>query len=1683
MAGAFFTGAASNAVGTLMVDYLVKPIDRRIRYLFRFHKLIEDLHQQQSKLKREQTRVEEDVKEAKLQIQTQVIEDYVDEWLKNVENALKDVQNLDSRVEENKRCLRWCPNWCWRYQLGKEIEKKTVYISKLVEDSHFERIGHPAELPGLEFFTSKDILASKSSTAAFNKIMEALKDGKVNMIGVWGMGGVGKTTLVKEVGKKTKELGCFRKVIEVVVSQKSIIENIQYKIADFLDLEFKKKTKEGRAEELRLRLKNEEKVLIILDDMWNEVHLKEIGIPLNENRKGCKIILTTRLMKVCESMECQVIIPIDVLDSEEAWALFRMKANLNERVSRDVLEEAEKVAKECKGLPVAIVTLAAALKKTKTREGWKVARKKLESSRLVEIGNIGEEEKNAYLCIKISYDYLKKETTKRCFLWCGLYPEDHSIEVEDLVRYAWCLELFGKADSIGEVRIQVLEAIDYLKDSCLLLEDGDGGRYVKLHDIVRDVALWIASEEKSGFMIKSRLELLNKNSESCKAISLLDSEEKNFPDRLILSKLEILLLKNCKVQGTCFLGMTELKVLSLEGSTGVISLYALSSLQKLRVLHLENFHDFSFLRNLRTLEILSLRHSELNGLADELGRLKDLKMLDLIDCELSSSFSPNVIRRLSQLEELYLAIMTNDIFPVIKSLTRLTRLNLWVSSLHFPPDFEFPELEEYNICISYDETLFVHSFDAARSLNIDQEVFPYNAVSQLLMNLESLVVSGINDEYVECLTNKTQQKESVSMILRNLKQVAIDHCSNLKVVFQMEEVEENEAPFLSNLKILCLADLPDLSCIWELPTQHVRLESLVYLNIRKCPRLKSLFSLSLAQSLVLLEKLYILFCDELKQIVTELEGDEGEISSAINSHTSLCFPKLTVLYIYTCDGLEYIFPTSMASHGLQGLTLNIHGCPKLKQVFGVANDSMLQYQQSWRSLSSFSMSGCPLLTDSVVHLEAGNASIEGVRLSAFKDSFKTSKQLRLSEIEDHNMVPEANEDGLNGVTSLQLEKCKDLECLVDTTATATKNGPTSAFTHLETLSIAKMPRLEALCKGQPPQGFLKNLKHLGIVNCCKLKSLFSPSLVQSLVLLEELNIGCCDELKTLFADPKIDGEIESKTSSLPLRLPKLNTLSIKECAKLEYVVPITLAQGLPALESLWASSCGALKQVFGMPNEQDGVQHHGSLLLPSLQDLQLICLINLTSNVPQNYIVKAPSLKSVKANFCPKVINFPIQQANNQLELTLEETGLSAFKELLCNTNDLILYFIGDHKNLVPNLIDLEHLDGLTSLSIFNWQGGECLVDISQAMMDFKYNDQSPKCFLQNLKIFRVGSCENLSKIFRMDDGIESNAYYLSNLEILGVYGCSSLEYVFPHASVGVFSYLQKVELVGLRNLRSIVGGNNFLEAPILEILHILECSVFANFTFPKEVKKCGSLKALTFLMEDIDSEDVNLSDTVNTQLIQKSPDFEYITLGNFEQLFQLQGGNIISSLERMELSNVIRLQDIWNGSIHVAINLRELWIHHCNNLTYIFPETLIPYLPQLSILDIASCENLKQIIGNDDILASSSSSQGPQLEMKMVFPQLKKIELENLSKLKSFSPAGYHLEFPCLHSLDIKKCSKMITSFSAGYLTLTVHAKTDQASQLNDTSPSLEDIIWERRRPTLLPQYKEEAEEISPFK
>jgi adenylate kinase len=59
------------------------------------------------------------------------------------------------------------------------------------------------------------------------------------------MGGVGKTTLVKEVGRKAKELQLFNEVLMATVSQNLNVTDMQDQMADSLGLHFDEKSKEG----------------------------------------------------------------------------------------------------------------------------------------------------------------------------------------------------------------------------------------------------------------------------------------------------------------------------------------------------------------------------------------------------------------------------------------------------------------------------------------------------------------------------------------------------------------------------------------------------------------------------------------------------------------------------------------------------------------------------------------------------------------------------------------------------------------------------------------------------------------------------------------------------------------------------------------------------------------------------------------------------------------------------------------------------------------------------------------------------------------------------------------------------------------------------------------------------------------------------------------------------------------------------------------------------------------------------------------------------------------------------------------------------------------------------------------------------------------------------------------------
>jgi hypothetical protein len=100
----------------------------------------------------------------------------------------------------------------------------------------------------------------------------------------------------------------------------------------------------------------------------------------------------------------------------------------------------------------------------------------------------------------------------------------------------------------------------------------------------------------------------------------------------------------------------------------------------------------------------------------------------------------------------------------------------------------------------------------------------------------------------------------------------------------------------------------------------------------------------------------------------------------------------------------------------------------------------------------------------------------------------------------------------------------------------------------------------------------------------KLTFIFTPSLAQSLSKLEGLDIKNCGELKHIIREEDGEKEIIPESPGFP----KLKTIIIEGCGKLEYVFPVSVSltlQSLPQLERLQVSNCGELKHII---REEDG---------------------------------------------------------------------------------------------------------------------------------------------------------------------------------------------------------------------------------------------------------------------------------------------------------------------------------------------------------------------------------------------------------------------------------------------------------------------------------------------------------------
>ena len=754
-----------------------------------------------------------------------------------------------------------------------------------------------------------------SRTKMMKEVLEALRDDKLNVIAICGMGGIGKTMMAKEVAKRAKDDKLFDEVVMAAVSQNQDFRRIQFQIAEMIGLNLIEKDWTERAERLRKRLMDSKSVLVILDDVWDALDLEALGIPYGGQHNSCKILLTSRNIEACAQMQTQKIFPIKFLSEEEGRNLLREMAG-NCIDTPDLHSIAKEVAKECGGLPAAIVTVGRALE-NKSALLWSAALQQLKNAMPKNIPGLDSE---VFSSIELTYSYILSDEAKSCFLLCCLFPEDSNIPIEHLVRYGVGQRLFAKIDTVAEARNRVHAIVKNLERSFLLLDSEEGENFVKMHVVVRDVAISIA--ENHGFLVQCSEKMEEwPEKDSCErstAISLQSKELRRHPDGLECPKLELLQLacgkshtKTQKFPPNMFKEMNKLKVLSMEGMSFQSPPQSIDVLENLRTLFLEycKLEDVSAIGSLGKLEILSFLGSKVMELPGEIGNLSQLKLLDLSDCSALQKIPPGLLSSLYQLEELYMFGVDVNWEPTegnkegataslaeLMSLNRFTALKIHITNIEVLPKdllFKNPELKfqifacEKGICRELSVAgcyLFENSLALERS--DASNIVESRVLLQLLEKSEILYLAQIKD-LKSILYELDQEGFQCLKILRVFAsehvEYVIDAASHQNPCAAFPILESLELSDLCSLKEICHSQFPKRSFS---DTQLACFRKLRSLFLSRCSCLKNVFSLSIARGLVQLQQLVINSCSDMEEIFSK----EGEDENALDE---IRFPQLT----------------------------------------------------------------------------------------------------------------------------------------------------------------------------------------------------------------------------------------------------------------------------------------------------------------------------------------------------------------------------------------------------------------------------------------------------------------------------------------------------------------------------------------------------------------------------------------------------------------------------------------------------------------------------------------------------------------------------------------------------------------------------------------------------------------------
>ncbi|KAL1216026.1 Disease resistance protein RUN1 [Cardamine amara subsp. amara] len=630
---------------------------------------------------------------------------------------------------------------------------------------------------------------------------------EVRVIGIWGMGGIGKTTLAKvafnefsHLFEGSSFLEHFREYSKKPEGRTHLRQQLCSDILKGNDIEFNSL---DHAVKNRFRSKS---VLIVIDDVDDIHQLNSAAIDLNCFGRGSKIIITTRNMHLLKQLRVEESWSPKELNGDESLELLSWHAFRTSEPPKEFLQLSEKVVTYCAGLPLAVEVLGASLVDRNISE-WE--------SMLQMLKQIPDD--NIQGKLQISFDSLNK-IQKDAFL--------------DIA----CFFIGMERDYVACLYPDIVLSV--LMEMCLFTVRDNK---IMMHDLLRDMGRQIV-QEKSPKNCGERSRLWHSDD----VISVLTKDSGTDAIEGLSLKAEVMDVRYLEVEA--FSKMQELRLLELS-YVNLKGSYAKFS-KHLRWL---SWHGFSLEYiptsfNLRSLVVMDMRYSNLKRLYEAQEHPQLLKYLDLShSVQLTEtpdfSYLPNLEKLLLiNCESLVLVHKSIGILHeklVLLNLSSCIKLDALPEELYKLKSLETllsrcSKLERLDDALGELESLTTLAADYTALREIPSSI-------NKLKKLKKLLLNNCKGSLSDGIDNTHSEKSFSGALVLPISLNGLSHLSTLSLGYcnLSDELIPKDLGSLS-----CLMDL-DLqgNSFCNLQTDFASLPSLQKLQLSDCSRLQSIFSL------------------------------------------------------------------------------------------------------------------------------------------------------------------------------------------------------------------------------------------------------------------------------------------------------------------------------------------------------------------------------------------------------------------------------------------------------------------------------------------------------------------------------------------------------------------------------------------------------------------------------------------------------------------------------------------------------------------------------------------------------------------------------------------------------------------------------------------------------------------------